>query len=134
MNNPEKLSSAGKDSKWCFTSDRPIYLQIVEELKRRILIGQYMPGERLPSVRDLAVECAVNPNTILRAVSELEALGLVTGQRTAGKSITDDTARIESLRAEIARTYLDDFISHMTALGYTHEQMIAMLERKNNNG
>ena len=75
---------------WKFNDNAPIYLQIVNTLKRNIASGAYPPGSRLPSVRDLALEAGVNPNTMQRALSELERSGLVNSQRTAGRFITED--------------------------------------------
>lgn len=119
-----------------FSNERPIYLQLAEMLKLRILIGSYRPGERLPSVRELAGEYMVNPNTLQRAMSELEGLGLITTQRTVGRTITDDTALIEAQRRRLAESYIDDFISRMSSIGCSREQIYALLnERKDiNNG
>ena len=87
-----------------FDASRPIYAQLVERLKARILAGTYPPGGHLDSVRDLAAAAGVNPNTMQRALAQLETEGLVRTERTAGRYVTEDTALIEQLRADTART------------------------------
>ena len=82
-----------------FDASRPIYAQLVERLKARILAGTYPPGGHLDSVRDLAADAGVNPNTMQRALAQLETEGLVRTERTAGRYVTEDTALIEQLRA-----------------------------------
>ena len=74
---------------WNLDNDRPIYMQLMERIQQDIISGAYQPGDKLPSVRDLAVEAAVNPNTMQKALSELERCGLVYSQRTSGRFITD---------------------------------------------
>ena len=84
-------------NEWHLTSDRPVFIQIMEKLKLDIVTGIYAPGDKLPSVRDLAREAAVNPNTMQRAFSELEREGLVYTQRTNGRFITEDITMINQL-------------------------------------
>ena len=74
---------------WSFTSDSPIYLQIAEIIKFRILRGEYPPGTRIPSVRELAQEAAVNPNTMQRALALLKSEGLLITRRTTGRTVTE---------------------------------------------
>ena len=93
-----------------FDASRPIYAQLVERLKARILAGTYPPGGHLDSVRDLAAAAGVNPNTMQRALAQLETEGLVRTERTAGRYVTEDTALIEQLRADTARTLASDFL------------------------
>ncbi len=81
---------------WEFQSDRPIYTQLVEQIKLRIISGIYKPGDKLPSVRDFAQEASVNPNTMQRALAELEKDGLVYSQRTSGRFITEDIEMIKN--------------------------------------
>ena len=73
---------------WALINDRPIYLQLMERIQTDIVSGKYKPGEKLPSVRELALDAAVNPNTMQKALSELERIGLVYSQRTSGRFIT----------------------------------------------
>ena len=82
---------------WTLDNDRPIYLQLMERIQRDIIAGVYQPGDKLPSVRDLALEAAVNPNTMQKALSELERSGLVYSQRTSGRFITEDTEMLTQM-------------------------------------
>ena len=111
-----------------FDSSRPIYAQLVERLKTKILAGIYPPGGHLDSVRDLAAAAGVNPNTMQRALAQLENEGLV---RTAGRYVTEDRALIEQLRAEAARNLTAEFLEKMRGIGYGPEQAATLLERWN---
>ena len=82
---------------WNLDSDRPIFIQIIERIQVDIISGLYKPGDKLPSVRELAQEASVNPNTMQKALSELERTGLVYSQRTSGRFITEDTAMINKI-------------------------------------
>ena len=113
---------------WQFTSSRPIYQQIVDEIELRILNGTYEMGMRLPSVRDLAMLAAVNPNTMQRALQQLEREGLVFTQRSSGRFITEDTAAIGEAKRTLARQHIEQFMASMKKLGYTREEIIALLE------
>lgn len=111
-----------------FDASRPIYAQLVERLKARILAGTYPPGGHLDSVRDLAAAAGVNPNTMQRALAQLETEGLVRTERTAGRYVTEDTALIEQLRTDTARTLASDFLEKMRGIGYSPAQVAALLE------
>ncbi len=113
---------------WSFDADRPIYLQLVEHIQQKILNGEYQPGEKLPSVRDLAAEAAVNPNTMQKALSELERGGLVFAQRTSGRFITDDAAKIRRLRRAAALALARRFLADLKQLGITPNEAAALLE------
>lgn len=113
---------------WSITGDRPVYLQLIEQMERAIVAGEYRAGARLPGVRELAAEAAVNPNTMQRALQELEARGLVNTQRTAGRTVTDDAARIAQLRRQLALRQAEAFLSAMRALGYEKPETLALLE------
>lgn len=110
-----------------FDASRPIYAQIVERLKAKILAGEYPPGGHLDSVRDLAAAAGVNPNTMQRALAQLETEGLVYTVRTAGRYVTQDTALIEQLRADTARGIAADFLEKMRGIGYAPVQAAALL-------
>ena len=114
-----------------FDSSRPIYAQLVERLKAKILAGIYPPGGHLDSVRDLAAAAGVNPNTMQRALAQLETEGLVRTERTAGRYVTEDRTLIEQLRAEAARNLTAEFLEKMRGIGYGLEQAAALLERWN---
>ena len=87
---------------WHFENDRPIYTQLLEQIRLRIISGIYAAGSRLPSVRELAADASVNPNTMQKALSELEQSGIIYSQRTSGRFVTEDTAMIEHVKEEIA--------------------------------
>ena len=111
-----------------FDASRPIYAQLVERLKARILAGTYPPGGHLDSVRDLAAAAGVNPNTMQRALAQLESEGLVRTERTSGRYVTEDTNLIERLRAAAAHDIAADFLEKMRSIGYTPEKAAALSE------
>ena len=115
---------------WTFRSDLPIYAQLVEQIKLAIVSGVYAPGERLSSVRDMATEAGVNPNTLQRALQELERQGLVFPQRTAGRFVTEDTRVIESCRLSLAREQLRTFLEAMKKLGYKKAEISSLLQEE----
>ena len=110
-----------------FDSSRPIYAQLVERLKARILAGTYQPGGHLDSVRDLAAAAGVNPNTMQRALAQLEAEGLVRTERTTGRFVTEDTALLEKLRDETARAVTAEYLEKMRGIGYGPAQAAALV-------
>ena len=109
-----------------FDGGRPIYAQLVERLQGRIIGGEYPPGSRLDSVRDLAGAAGVNPNTMQRALAELERRGLVYTERTAGRFVTSDTQRIEEVRRETLEREVRQFAAHMQAMGCPPGQLAQM--------
>ena len=113
---------------WNFRSDQPIYSQLTQRLTEAIVSGIYAPGEKLPSVRELAVEAGVNPNTMQRALAQLESEGLVRTERTSGRYVTEDTNLIEQLRAAAAHDIAADVLEKMRSIGYTPEKAAALLE------
>lgn len=112
---------------WNLNSDRPIFLQIVERIQMDIISGKYKPGDKLPSVRDLASDAAVNPNTMQKAFSELERTGLVYSQRTTGRFITEDTVMIDELKASFAKEKITEFIALMQQLGFSKEEILSLI-------
>ena len=115
---------------WELDSDRPIYAQIVDRLKHEIVSGFYPPGSRLPSVRDLAAQAQVNPNTMQRALAEMESRGLLVTQRTSGRTVTSDTALIAKTRQALAASLAQDFLAQAKALGLTREEILALLQQE----
>ena len=115
---------------WSFTPDRPIYLQLQEALKLSIVSGHNPPGSKLPAVRDLAIDAAVNPNTVQRALTELEREGLVYAQRTSGRFVTEDTTVIEKTKSELAMGLVSAFLEKMAAIGYSAGETVALIEGK----
>lgn len=115
---------------WEFREDAPIYTQLIAQIQQRIVGGLLGPGARLPSVRDLAAEAGVNPNTMQRALTELEREGLVHSQRTAGRFVTEDAGRIRQLREELARQQVKDFLESMFQLGFRQAEILALIEQE----
>ncbi len=113
-----------------FDNGRPIYTQIVERLQAKILAGEYPPGGHLDSVRDMAAAAGVNPNTVQRALAQLEMEGLVRTERTAGRFVTEDTALIEQLRNDTAKVMVTEFLEKMKQIGYTPAQLAALIEQQ----
>lgn len=92
-----------------------------------IISGVYQPGDKLPSVRDLAREASVNPNTMQKALSELERTGLVYSQRTSGRFITEDIKMIDQLKADLAKEVISQFLEHMQNLGFQTEETLSLI-------
>ena len=116
---------------WNITAGRPVYVQLVEQLELALVAGEFPPGSRIPPVRELAADAGVNPNTMQRALAQLENEGLVRTERTAGRYVTEDRELIEQLRAEAARNLTAEFLEKMRGIGYGPEQAAALLERWN---
>ncbi|MBQ4536471.1 MAG: GntR family transcriptional regulator [Lachnospiraceae bacterium] len=114
---------------WILDNDRPIYLQLVERIQMQIVSGEYPPGAKLPSVRELAAVAAVNPNTMQKAFSELERSGLIITWRTNGRNVTEDVELIRRIRQELAREHSQDFFEKMQQLGFTKEEIIDFLTK-----
>ena len=114
--------------KWSFANDLPIYTQLIDQIKVGIVTGAFPPGERLPSVRDLATEAGVNPNTMQRALAQLENEGLVYSQRTAGRFVTEDEARIGETKRDLAQRHVAVFMEAMRSLAISREETLSLLE------
>lgn len=114
--------------KWSFTNDAPIYAQLVEQIKAGIVTGEFPPGERLPSVRDLGTEAGVNPNTMQRALAQLENEGLVFSQRTAGRFVTQDGAQILLAKHDLAQRHIRAFLAAMESLAIGKVEAMALLD------
>ena len=115
---------------WQFSNDAPIYTQLIQQVKVGIVTGAFPPGERLPSVRDLATEAGVNPNTMQRALAELERDGLVYSQRTAGRFVTEDETMIQAAKRGLAQRHVKSFIEAMSRLGFRQEEIVALLKQE----
>lgn len=112
-----------------FNSTSPIYLQIMERIRQQIVSGVRQPGSKVESVRELAQQMEVNPNTMQRAFAELERDGLLHAERTAGRFITDDTALICRVREESAHKIIVDFVSDMKHLGFPGEDIVRLVRK-----
>lgn len=113
---------------WSLSGERPIYLQIIEIIQESIISNVYAPGTRLPSVRELAEQAGVNPNTMQKALSELEQTGIICTQRTSGRFVTEDENSINNLKQELAQKRATAFLQDMEALGLNREEINNALE------
>ena len=114
---------------WEFKDDRPIYLQIIEYVKLRIISGEYAPGGKLLSVRELAAEASVNPNTMQKALGELEREGLVFTRRTMGRFITEDKNMIEGIKKGLAMGHVHAFFEKMQSMGLEKSEILELVTR-----
>nr|WP_325204267.1 GntR family transcriptional regulator [uncultured Oscillibacter sp.] len=115
---------------WQFSNDAPIYTQLIQQVKVGIVTGAFPPGERLPSVRDLATEAGVNPNTMQRALAELERDGLVYSQRTAGRFVTEDNTMINTAKRSLAQRHVKIFLEAMLQLGFQKGEIISLITQE----
>ena len=113
---------------WDLDDDRPIYLQLMERIQHDILSGVYKPGDKIPSLRDLALDAAVNPNTMQKALSELERSGLLYSQRTSGRFITEDKRLLKKMKQELAADHIQQFFTQMRQLGFSDSETLEMIE------
>lgn len=114
---------------WEFNDFKPIYLQLIEQIQLRIISKIYPVGEKLPSVRDLAKEASVNPNTMQKALTELERKGLVYSQRTAGRFITEDMDMIKEMQKDLAKEPVENFLLNMKKIGFDKKESLSIIEK-----
>ncbi len=119
---------------WSFTNDKPVYIQIIDEIMNRIALGIYKPGERIPSVRDLAEEARVNPNTMQKALAEIERNGYIISLRTSGKFVTDNQELILSLNRDRSEEIVRNFLSEIKRLGLTVEDAVELVKKYSTDG
>ena len=112
---------------WNLQSDRPIYAQLIEQMEIRILSGIYPLGSRIPSVRDMAQEAAVNPNTMQKALSQLEEAGLLVTHRTSGRSVTEDAQMIHQAKKKLAKEQIEAFLENMRNLGFENAETLSLV-------
>ena len=115
---------------WKFSPDRPVYVQVAERMRNLIISGQYPPGGQIPSVRQIALDAAVNPNTVQRAVVELESEGLIVSHGTVGNFVTDDEGTISLCKQSRARALVDEFIKSAAELSISKEELIQMIKEE----
>ncbi len=119
---------------WEISIDRPVYIQLVELIERKILSGEYPAGEKIKSVRELAQEAQVNPNTMQRALQELETKGLIITQRTSGKTVTDDTEKINCIKKKIIDETVIQLLKQAKMLNISKNELITLIsEHKEEN-
>ena len=113
---------------WNLSADKPIYSQLVEIIQLQIISGRYKAGDRLPSVRELAAEASVNPNTMQKALAELERNCLIVTQRTSGRIVTEDRELIHKSQTHLAEEHIQNFFRTMKELGYSAEEILALVK------
>jgi len=113
---------------WELKSDRPIYTQLIEQIELLIFSGVYPPGSKLPSVRDMAQEAAVNPNTMQRALAKLEEEGLIITHRTSGRTVTEDVKMIQRAKAKLAQEQVKEFLEKMQLMGFEKKEILAIIK------
>ena len=113
-----------------FNQNIPIYLQIIDMFKRKIVMNEYTPGQKIESVREIAFKLEVNPNTVQRAFGELERMGIVKSERTSGRFISCDKEVIKKMKDEIINEKIETVLSELSEMGYSVEELIKILERR----
>lgn len=113
---------------WDLNSDRPIYSQLVDKIKMDIVSGLYKAGDKIPSVRELAADASVNPNTMQKALAELERSGLLYSQRTSGRFITENQDLIDEIKEQIADEQIILFFERMKQLGYKKDDTLKLID------
>ena len=118
---------------YIFENERPIYVQLVEKIRIEIVSGKLKLGQRIPSVRELAINARVNPNTMQKALVELENEGLIYTERTNGKFVTNDEQLIEKLKKELAEEKVNNFMKDMKNIGITYDEVLKYLQELGGN-
>lgn len=116
-----------------FDAAKPIYEQIIDEIKRMIVRGELNPGDKLPSQRDMARLIEVNPNTIQRAYREMEILELVETKRGMGTFVKEDDKMVSDIKTEMARDAAEKFFQEMRSLGFTKEEILKWIDNVSKN-
>ncbi|MDQ0269573.1 GntR family transcriptional regulator [Cytobacillus purgationiresistens] len=111
-----------------FQASKPIYMQIVDRIVQQIIRGELLPEEKLPSVREMAIQTGVNPNTIQRTYSELERMEVVETKRGQGTFITEDEQMIKQLKVNMQIGIIEVFVKNMKELGFSDKEMVTGLE------
>ncbi len=111
-----------------YKANIPIYLQVIDDIKKRIITGEIKLGDKLPSTRELAVQYTVNPNTAARIYNELEQCGLCYTKRGLGTFVSEDVNLIDTLKAEISKEMIETFVSGMTSLGFSKGEIINLIK------
>jgi GntR family transcriptional regulator len=112
-----------------FQTSKPIYIQIADHLSSQIVRGEMRAGEKLPSVREMAINSGVNPNTIQRTYSEMERMGIVETKRGQGTFVTENEQVLKALKIRLQTDIIDGFVQNMKELGFSHEEMMEGLEQ-----
>ncbi len=113
-----------------FDNNRPIYLQIISEIHKDLASGRLVTGQKLPSVRQLAIDYKVNPNTIQRTFRELEGMGMTFTKRGMGTFITEDAEMIEEIKISVVEGYVNAYIESMKALNLSNEEIVEIVQKR----
>ncbi|MEF2968570.1 GntR family transcriptional regulator [Paenibacillus sp. M1] len=111
-----------------FNASQPIYQQIIARICRQIIRKEIKPGEKLPSVREMAMQSGVNPNTIQRVYSEMERMNIVEARRGQGSFVTENTEELERLRMQLKMEYIEEFVKNMTEMGFSYTEIVEGIE------
>lgn len=114
---------------WTFKEGVPIYTQLIEQIKMHIARGEFSPGDQIPPVRELAMDAGVNPNTMQRALAELEREGLLYSVRTSGRFVTKDKTKLDELQELLAEKYIEDMFISLRKIGMNKEDIVAAVEQ-----
>ncbi|MGJ7910993.1 GntR family transcriptional regulator [Neobacillus sp. LXY-1] len=112
-----------------FQASKPIYIQIAEHLSSQIVRGEMKAGDKLPSVREMAIQSGVNPNTIQRTYSEMERMGIVETKRGQGTFVTESEQVLQVVKIQLQTEIIGAFVQNMKELGFSHEEMIQGLQK-----
>lgn len=112
---------------WSFSADRPVYIQIADRIRKSVLSGEYQSGQQIPTVRQLAMEAAVNPNTVQHAFTELENAGIIISKGTLGRFVTEDEQVVQAVRKDMARQLTKAFVEEMGQLSISPEQALELV-------
>ncbi|MBR5774379.1 MAG: GntR family transcriptional regulator [Clostridia bacterium] len=115
---------------WKFDKHTPVYVQIADKICAKIITGEYAPDEQIPSVRQLAYTAAVNPNTVQRALTELENEGILYSKGTLGRFVTSDQRLIAEAKHRAAKQLIADFLNEARQLSITKHELIKMIEEE----
>ena len=119
---------------YIFDNERPIYIQLVEIIRIEIVSGKFKKGQRMPSVRELALIMKVNPNTMQKALAELENEQLIYTERTNGKYVTEDEELIEKIKRKLAKEIIDNYLNNMKKIGIDHDSAVKYLQEGGKDG
>lgn len=113
-----------------YNNNLPIYLQVINQIKKDMIQGRLPMGEKLPSTRELAVQYQINPNTAVRVYKEMEQLGMCYTKRGLGTFVTEDVEVITKMKEEMAEELLESFVKEMSDLGFSKEELITIIEKR----
>ena len=117
------------DMNWTFKEGLPIYTQLMDQIKMHIARGDFKPGDQIPPVRELALEAGVNPNTMQRALAELERQELLYSVRTSGRFVTEDEGKLNELKKSLSSSFIEELFDSLAKLGMSPDDIIAAVQQ-----